>query len=262
MRACRGEQRIDALSMLLELGGGERLEGRVIQTEEITGEAQPDRPHSGAAAFENTRQGVIDFHTGGDVADAQRDHIGHRLGWARSPSEQVIGRDHMIGPIAGHGGHGHDMIHHLPGISRSGTDFKSGLAQVLDCGQCPGNEGAVLADIGDLQRHEPLVDGCHVSIAGSSREALLETRSDLWLIAQAADVVPLAHAHGASGFFEAQLDIECGEGLDKDSSRRERAEIDDGASPVENGRLQPYGGSIVHQGLRRSVGWGALAPGL
>ncbi|MNP64011.1 hypothetical protein D3C76_1594740 [compost metagenome] len=59
-------------------------------------------------------------------------------------------------------------------------------------------------------------------------------------------MVPLAHAHRATGFFDGDLDVELGEGLDENLRRRERAEVDHGAGPVEDGGLQLGWVGVVH----------------
>ena len=44
---------------------------------------------------------------------------------------------------------------------------------------------------------------------------------DLRLIAQGADVIPLAHSHRPAGFFDGHLDVELAEGFNKNLRRRE-----------------------------------------
>ncbi len=59
-------------------------------------------------------------------------------------------------------------------------------------------------------------------------------------------MVPLAHAHRATGFLDRHLHVELGEGLDKNLRGGEGAEIDHGASPVEDNGLEGVGVLIVH----------------
>ncbi|MNN84135.1 hypothetical protein D3C81_2012610 [compost metagenome] len=59
-------------------------------------------------------------------------------------------------------------------------------------------------------------------------------------------MVPLAHAHRATRFFDGHLHVELGEGFDEDLRRRERAEIDHGAGPVEDRGLQLVWVDVVH----------------
>ncbi|MNC09288.1 hypothetical protein D3C75_569070 [compost metagenome] len=120
------------------------------------------------------------------------------------------------------------------------------LAQVGDGLQCPGNQRRVLGDFFDLQRHETLVDGGDVIVGRRAAEHFAITLGNFRQIAQGADVVPLAHAHRAAGFFDGHLDVELGEGLDENLRRGEGAEVDHGAGPVEDGGLQFGWVGVVH----------------
>ncbi len=101
-------------------------------------------------------------------------------------------------------------------------------------------------DLLDLQGHEAFVDRSDVVVRGQAAEGGAVALGDGGDVAQGADVVPLAHAHRATRFLQADGDTELGEGLDEDLRRREGAEVDHGAGPVEDGGLQLGGLLVVH----------------
>ena len=104
----------------------------------------------------------------------------------------------------------------------------------------------MFGDLFDLQRHETLINCGHVIVSRGAPEHLFIALGDLRLITQGADVVPLAHAHRPASLFDGDLYIEFGKGFDKNLGRGERAEIDHGAGPVENGGLQLAWVGVVH----------------
>ena len=59
-------------------------------------------------------------------------------------------------------------------------------------------------------------------------------------------MVPLAHAHRATGFFDGDVHIELGEGLDKNLRGREGAEVDHSAGPIEDDGLEGVGILVIH----------------
>ncbi|MCY1449712.1 hypothetical protein D9M71_664700 [compost metagenome] len=98
----------------------------------------------------------------------------------------------------------------------------------------------------DLQGHEAVVDGGNVVVGRRTAEDFGVTLADLRLVAQGADVVPLAHAHWAACFLDRNLYVEFTEGLDENLRWGEGAEIDDSAGPVEDGSLQFAWIVVVH----------------
>ncbi|MNE42349.1 hypothetical protein D3C80_1364690 [compost metagenome] len=104
----------------------------------------------------------------------------------------------------------------------------------------------MLGDLLDLQWHEAVVDGGDIVIAGVAPEHQAITLGNLRLIAQGADMVPLAHAHGAAGFLQRYGHAELGKGFDEDLGRRERAEVDHSTRPVQDDRLQAFRVLILH----------------
>ena len=79
----------------------------------------------------------------------------------------------------------------------------------------------MFGDLFDLQRHEALVDGGDIVVAGQAAEDGAVALGDRRDVAEGADVVPLAHSHRTARFLQADLDAEFGESLDEDLGRRE-----------------------------------------
>ena len=121
----------------------------------------------------------------------------------------------MVGDIAVGGRQGDDFIHDLLGVAGAGADLDALHAQPGNGVEGAGDQRRVFGDFLDLQGHEALVDGSHVVIRGRAAEGFAVAFGDLWLVAEGADVVPLAHAHRATGFFDGNLYVELGKGLDK-----------------------------------------------
>ncbi len=114
--------------------------------------------------------------------------------------------------------------------------------------RAPGISAECSAIFFDLQRHEALIDRGDVIVVRRATEYLAIAFGNLRQIAQCADMVPLAHAHRAPGFFDANLNVKLGEGFDENLRRRKRAEVDHGAGPVEDGSLELCGVGVVHGG--------------
>ncbi|MNR49349.1 hypothetical protein D3C85_1687090 [compost metagenome] len=62
-------------------------------------------------------------------------------------------------------------------------------------------------------------------------------------------MIPLAHAHRATRFFDGHLDVELGEGFYENLCWSEGTEVNDGAGPVEDGGLQLGWVGVVHGDL-------------
>ncbi|MNL19364.1 hypothetical protein D3C87_1405600 [compost metagenome] len=152
----------------------------------------------------------------------------------------------MIGDVAVGGGQFDHFVHDLFRVTGAGADLDPLLAQVGDGLQRPRNQRRVFGDFFDLQRHEALVNRRDVIVGRRAAEHCAIAFGNLRLIAQGADVVPLAHAHRATGLFDGHLDVELGEGLDENLRRSEGAEVDHGAGPVEDGGLQFGWVGVVH----------------
>ncbi|MNG07934.1 hypothetical protein D3C84_912600 [compost metagenome] len=93
-------------------------------------------------------------------------------------------------------------------------------------------------DLFDLQRHEALVEGGDIIIGWQPAEDGMVAVGNLRLVAQRADVIPLAHAHRPASFLQRDSNAELGKGFDENLSRCERPEINHGARPVQNHGLQ------------------------
>ena len=76
-------------------------------------------------------------------------------------------------------------------------------------------------DFLDLQRHEALIKGRHVIIGRGAAKDLFVALGNLRLIAQGANVVPLAHTHGAACFLDGNVYIELAKRFDKNLRRGE-----------------------------------------
>jgi len=104
----------------------------------------------------------------------------------------------------------------------------------------------VLADLGDLQRHETFVNCSDILVAGQVTKGGAIALGNFGDVAQGPDVIPFPHAHGTPSLFQADLHAELGKGLDENLGRCEGTEVDDRAGPIENGGLQLCGLLIVH----------------
>ncbi|MNN12841.1 hypothetical protein D3C81_1258500 [compost metagenome] len=101
-------------------------------------------------------------------------------------------------------------------------------------------------DFLDLQWHEPFVQCGDIVIGRQAVKHRTVAFGDLRLIAQGADVIPLAHAHRTPRFFQRNGDAEFGKGFDENLRGGEGAEIDDGAGPVQDHGLQLGRLLVVH----------------
>ena len=149
----------------------------------------------------------------------------------------------MVGDITVGLGQGYHLLHHHRRITGTGTDLQAHPAEFGDRLQGAGDQRRMFGDLFDLQRHEALVDGGDIVVAGQAAEDGAVALGDRRDVAEGADVVPLAHSHRTARFLQADLDAEFGESLDEDLGRREGAEIDHGSRPVEDGGLE--GGWLV-----------------
>ncbi|MCY1545923.1 hypothetical protein D9M68_818890 [compost metagenome] len=152
----------------------------------------------------------------------------------------------MIRAVTVGGGQFDHLAHHRQRVAGAAADAQVTLAQGGDGFKRARDQRRVLANLGDLQRHEALIDRRHIAVRRQAAEAALVTLGHGRLIAEGADVIPLAHAHRAARLLQAQLDIKLGEGLDEDARRREGTEVDHGAGPIEDGGLQASGVLVAH----------------
>ncbi|MNN65707.1 hypothetical protein D3C81_1812290 [compost metagenome] len=66
-------------------------------------------------------------------------------------------------------------------------------------------------------------------------------------------MIPFAHAHRAAGFFQSHRDTELAKRFDKNLRRGERAEIYNGASPVQDDSFKVGRLFVVHIGTPLSL---------
>ncbi len=227
-RALRRDFRIRQRLQLLE-----RQAGFVAR------QAEPHRPHAGAATFLDAGRRVVDLHAGAHIAKAQREHIGQRHERARAAARgEVVAGDDMVRPDASGLRLRQQHVHHLTRIPRAGADPQPRAAQRGEHLHRPRDGRRIPADMRDLHRHEALVD--RVDVAGGRRasEAGLPLRLQPRVLQQRADVVALGQPHRSPRFVQRQRDPEGRERVDEDLRRRQRAVIDQRAGPVEDHRLQ------------------------
>ncbi|MNS40397.1 hypothetical protein D3C72_727090 [compost metagenome] len=160
----------------------------------------------------------------------------------------------MVGHVAVLRGQLHHLVHHHLRVARARADLQAVLAQPGEGVQGARDQRRVHGDLLDLQRHEAVVDGGDIIVGRGAAEHLAVALGNFRHIAQGADVVPLAHAHRAAGFFDGHLHIEFGKGFDKDLGRGEGTEVDHGAGPVKDGGLQLGRVAVVHVRLFLKLG--------
>ncbi len=203
------------------------------------GQGKPDRPHAGVAAFFNAGLRVIDLDAATHVRHLQRQHVGQRHVGAGAPSRrEIVASDNMVDFDAFGTRHGQQYIHDLARVAGTGADFQAARAQGSERLDGAGDRPGVGANLGNLHRHEALVDGVDIGVVRRSTEFFLPIRLDDRVGKQGLNMVALGQAHRAAGLGQGDGDAKGGEGIDKDLGGGEGAEIDEGAGPIENDGIE------------------------
>src|SRR3546814_8273455 len=103
-------------------------------------------------------------------------------------SDLLVGGHHMVRAIAIGGGQFDHLVHHLIGIARATAELEAALAQRGDTRQRAGDQGRVLADLGDLQRHKALINRRHIFFARQATETAMGSYCKGRQVGEGADI--------------------------------------------------------------------------
>ena len=220
---------------------GEILEGLLGEADFVAGVDYRDGPAAGGFGFFNVDGGVADFDKGVEGVEAHMfggmmDHPG-----GGTAATDEIGSHENFGVEAAGLGRGFDGGHHVGleagggGVADvAGAEF---TAEIGDAGEDFGVVGEDFElDVGELGIH-----GVDIGGGGGLAFGGDPAGSDVGIVEDGPDVIPLAGAHGEAGFGLRDSDAVAAEELDEGDDGATAAEVDDGAGEIEDDGLDGVG---------------------